>query len=113
MELAGLELSGMRLPPAASYAVGSDSAPFVNALRLHRPRRSVAFTGGTAHQPEVHPQAPSPPVAADLRRGAAPAPRDKESTIVSRMITIERFERGATPHYRPSPPTPAIRIDTS
>jgi hypothetical protein len=30
-----------------------------------------------------------------------------------RMIIIERFERGATPHYRPSPLTPAIRIDTS
>ena len=30
-----------------------------------------------------------------------------------RMIIIERFQRGATPHYRPSPPTPAIRIDTS
>jgi hypothetical protein len=30
-----------------------------------------------------------------------------------RMIIIERFERGGTPHYRPSPPTPAIRIDTS
>ena len=28
-----------------------------------------------------------------------------------RMIIIERFERGATPHYRPS--SPAIRIDTS
>jgi Putative transposase len=30
-----------------------------------------------------------------------------------RMIVIERFERGATPRYRPSAPTPAIRIDTS
>jgi hypothetical protein len=30
-----------------------------------------------------------------------------------RMIIIERFERGATPHYRPSQPTSAIRIDTS
>jgi len=30
-----------------------------------------------------------------------------------RMIIIERFERGATPHYRASPPPPAIRIDTS
>jgi hypothetical protein len=30
-----------------------------------------------------------------------------------RMIIIERFERGATPHYRASPPTPAISIDTS
>jgi Zn finger protein HypA/HybF involved in hydrogenase expression len=30
-----------------------------------------------------------------------------------RMIIIERFERGSTPHYRPSPPAPVIRIDTS
>ena len=30
-----------------------------------------------------------------------------------RMIIIERFERGSTPRYRPSPPTPVIRIDTS
>jgi Putative transposase/Transposase zinc-binding domain len=30
-----------------------------------------------------------------------------------RMIIIERFERGATAHYRASPSTPAIRIDTS
>jgi hypothetical protein len=30
-----------------------------------------------------------------------------------RMVIIERFERGATPHYQPSTPTPAIRIDTS
>jgi Putative transposase/Transposase zinc-binding domain len=30
-----------------------------------------------------------------------------------RMITIERFERGTTPHHRPTQPTPAIRIDTS
>jgi hypothetical protein len=30
-----------------------------------------------------------------------------------RMVIIERFERGATPHYRASPPPPAIRIDTS
>ena len=30
-----------------------------------------------------------------------------------RMVIIERFERGATPHYRASSPPPAIRIDTS
>src|SRR6202022_4163211 len=30
-----------------------------------------------------------------------------------RMIIIERFERGSTPRYQPSPPTPVIRIDTS
>jgi hypothetical protein len=29
------------------------------------------------------------------------------------MMVIERFERGSTPHYHPSPPTPVIRIDTS
>jgi Zn finger protein HypA/HybF involved in hydrogenase expression len=29
------------------------------------------------------------------------------------MIIIERFERGSTPHYHPSPPAPVIRIDTS
>jgi hypothetical protein len=29
------------------------------------------------------------------------------------MLIIERFERGATPHYRPSAPMPIIRIDTS
>jgi hypothetical protein len=30
-----------------------------------------------------------------------------------RMIVIEVFRRGSTPRYRPSAPTPAIRIDTS
>jgi hypothetical protein len=30
-----------------------------------------------------------------------------------RMIIIERFEPGSTPHRHPSPPTPVIRIDTS
>ena len=30
-----------------------------------------------------------------------------------RMIIIERFEPGSTPRYRPSPPMPLIRIDTS
>jgi hypothetical protein len=30
-----------------------------------------------------------------------------------RMIIIERFERGSTPRYQPSPPTPVISIDTS
>jgi site-specific recombinase XerD len=31
----------------------------------------------------------------------------------SRMIIIETFRRGATPRYRPTPPTASIRIDTS
>jgi hypothetical protein len=29
------------------------------------------------------------------------------------MLIIERFERGATPRYRPSAPKPTIRVDTS
>jgi hypothetical protein len=31
----------------------------------------------------------------------------------ARMIIIERFEPGATPHHQPTPPKPTIRIDTS
>ena len=30
-----------------------------------------------------------------------------------RMLIIERFEPGSTPHYHPSAPAPVIRIDTS
>jgi hypothetical protein len=30
-----------------------------------------------------------------------------------RMIIVETFERGTTPRYHPSAPTPTIRIDTS
>ena len=41
------------------------------------------------------------------------APERRCPCCGGRMIIIERFERGATPHYRASPPTPAIRIDTS
>jgi hypothetical protein len=44
---------------------------------------------------------------------AEPEPKHSCPCCGGRMIIIERFERGATPHYRPSPPTPAIRIDTS
>jgi len=45
---------------------------------------------------------------------AAEPQKPKHSCLCGgRMIIIERFERGATPHYRASPPPPAIRIDTS
>jgi Putative transposase/Transposase zinc-binding domain len=52
---------------------------------------------------------------------AAEAPDDKEPRTLSqpcpycggRMIIIETFQRGGAPHYRPAPPTIAIRIDTS
>jgi len=41
------------------------------------------------------------------------APEHRCPCCGGRMIIIERFERGSTPHYHPSPPTAVIRIDTS
>jgi len=60
-----------------------------------------------------------PIIPVDAIKASNPHPAEPEKPKHScpccggRMIIIERFERGATPHYRPSPPTPAIRIDTS
>jgi hypothetical protein len=51
--------------------------------------------------------------AADSPNAAEPQTTNLCPCCGGRMIIIERFERGATPHYRASPPTPAIRIDTS
>src|SRR6516225_946334 len=53
------------------------------------------------------------PNAADGANAAEPQTTNLCPCCGGRMIIIERFERGATPHYRASPPTPAIRIDTS
>jgi hypothetical protein len=54
-----------------------------------------------------------------MRANAGDSPNAAEPQTINlcpccggRMLIIERFERGATPHYRASPP-PAIRIDTS
>jgi hypothetical protein len=55
----------------------------------------------------------------DALRAASAEPNQPQTTqhpcpcCGGPMMIIERFERGATPHYRPSPPTPTIRIDTS
>ena len=60
-----------------------------------------------------------PIIPVDATKAINPHPAEPEKPTHScpccggRMIIIERFQRGATPHYRPSPPTPAIRIDTS
>jgi len=60
-----------------------------------------------------------PIIAVDAIKANNPNPAEPEKPEHScpccggRMIIIERFERGATPHHRPSPPTAAIRIDTS
>jgi hypothetical protein len=51
--------------------------------------------------------------AADSPNAAEPQTTNLCPCCGGRMIIIERFERGATPHYRASPPPPAIRIDTS
>jgi len=53
------------------------------------------------------------PNAADSPDAAEPQTTNLCPCCGGRMIIIERFERGATPHNRPSPPPPAIRIDTS
>jgi hypothetical protein len=60
-----------------------------------------------------------PIIPVDAIKAINPHPAEPEKPTHScpccggRMIIIERFQRGATPHYRSSPPTPAIRIDTS
>ena len=51
--------------------------------------------------------------AAETPNAAEPPTANLCPCCGGRMIIIERFERGATPHYRASPPPPAIRIDTS
>ena len=53
------------------------------------------------------------PNAADSPNAAEPQTTNLCPCCGGRMVIIERFERGATPHYRASPPPPAIRIDTS
>ena len=59
-----------------------------------------------------------PIIPVDAIKAISPIAAEPQTTNLcpccgGRMIIIERFERGATPHYRASPPTAAIRIDTS
>jgi Putative transposase/Transposase zinc-binding domain len=61
--------------------------------------------------------APAPPTQA---RDPDAAETDEPPTLAhpcpccgGRMIIIESFRRGATPRYRPTPPTASIKIDTS
>jgi hypothetical protein len=51
--------------------------------------------------------------AAETPNAAEPRTANLCPCCGGRMIIIERFERGAMPRYRASPPPPAIRIDTS
>jgi hypothetical protein len=51
--------------------------------------------------------------AASSQANEPQAPKHPCPCCGGRMIIIERFERGSTPHYRPGPPTPVIRINTS
>ena len=53
------------------------------------------------------------PNAADSANAAEPQTTSLCPCCGGRMIIIERFERGAKPHYRPSPPPTVLRIDTS
>jgi hypothetical protein len=51
--------------------------------------------------------------AADSPNAAEPQTTKLCPCCGGRMIVIERFQRGTTPQYRPSPPPTLIRIDTS
>jgi hypothetical protein len=51
-------------------------------------------------------------------KASIPNPAQPQTTNLcpccsGRMIIIERFKRGTNPHHQPTPPTQAIRIDTS
>jgi putative transposase/transposase-like zinc-binding protein len=60
-----------------------------------------------------------PIIPVDAIKASSPNPPEPQTgnhscpSCGGRMVIIERFERGATPHYRASPPAPVIRIDTS
>jgi hypothetical protein len=51
--------------------------------------------------------------AASSNAEEAPTPEHRCPCCGGRMMIIERFEPGSSPHYHPSPPTAVIRIDTS
>ena len=51
--------------------------------------------------------------AASATADEAQEPKHACPSCGGRMIIIERFQRGCSPHYRPSVSVPAIRIDTS
>jgi hypothetical protein len=51
--------------------------------------------------------------AANTNADQPQTPEHRCPCCCGRMVIIERFERGATPHYRASSPPPAIRTDTS
>ena len=60
------------------------------------------------------PQPHSRSADAELGRGSEPPVRSHPCPCCGgRMIIIETFERGCSPRYRPAPPNPVIRIDTS
>jgi len=70
--------------------------------------RTVIRVGRRADRSECKPD-----YAAESPNAAEPQTTNLCPCCGGRMIIIERFERGATPHYRASPPMSAVRIDTS
>jgi len=83
---------------------------------LHRIRHYGLFakTSGAdniarANELLAGPKSQSEPANADAADRSEPAC----PCCGGRMITIETFERGTTPHHRPTAPMAAIRIDTS
>ena len=88
---------------------------------LHRIRHYGLFANGSraenidrARQLLSAPRSQSGSADAELGRGSEPPVRSHPCPCCGgRMIIIETFERGCSPRYRPAPPNPVIRIDTS
>jgi hypothetical protein len=90
--------------------------PVLSAIRYYGLLASGKRAGNVARASEML-MPPIIPVEAIKAISADAAERQTAShscpSCGGRMIIIERFERGATPRYRPSPPIATIRIDTS
>jgi hypothetical protein len=87
----------------------SDEVQQLDHARFRRSIMACSSGGGTSILDLI----PVDAIKAISPNAAEPQTTNLCSCCGGRMVIIERFERGATPHYRASPPTPAIRIDTS
>ena len=86
---------------------------------LHRIRHYGLFANGSraeniarARQLLLVPKPQSNPTDADTIE-EPPTPAHPCPCCGGRMIIIETFEPGCSPRYRPAPPSPLLRIDTS
>jgi hypothetical protein len=95
--------------------LAEDLGAVLQALPPHRIRHYGLFAN-----PRVATISPAPASCSQRHnmRSSVPMPKKVEHTNCcpccgGRMIIIERFKRGATPHHQPTAQTVSIRIDTS